>query len=330
MSTEGTASDGLSASEAAARLARDGPNRLPVPARLPAWRQLTAQLVHFFALMLWIAGGLAIVAGLAQLGVAIFAVVVLNGVFAFVQEFRAERAADRLRDLLPRRVTVLRDGIPVEIDAAELVVDDIVLCAAGDRVSADLRVDEAHALLVDTSTLTGESEAVRMESGATLFAGTFVIEGEARATVAATGAATRLAGIASMTQTTRRRATPLAHELARVVRTIAVIAVGVGVVFFVLALLIGTDLRDGFLFAIGVTVALVPEGLLPTVTLSLAIGAQRMARRTRVGPSARVGRDPGLHDVRVYRQDRNPHREPHGGRRRVDSARAGAYRRRGL
>lgn len=279
MSTTSTASDGLSRSEAAARLACDGPNRLPVPARLPAWRQLLGQVIHFFALMLWIAGGLAIVAGLVQLGVAIFAVVVLNGVFAFVQEFRAERAAERLRDLLPRRVTVLRDGNPVELDASELVVDDVVLCVAGDRISGDLRVDEAHALLVDTSTLTGESDAVRIEAGATLFAGTFVIEGEARATAVATGAATRLAGIASMTQTGGRRTTPLARELARVVRMIGFIAVGVGTLFFALALLIGTDARDGFLFAIGVTVALVPEGLLPTVTLSLAIGAQRMARR---------------------------------------------------
>ncbi len=273
------AASGLSSADAAVRLARDGPNVLPAPARVPAWRQLAHQLLHFFALMLWVAGALAIVAGLVQLGIAVFAVVVLNGVFAFVQEHRAERAAERLRDLLPRQVTVLRDGEPREIEAAELVVDDVVLCRAGDRVSADLRVVEAHALLVDTSMLTGESESVRAVADATLFAGTFVVEGEARATVVATGAATRLAGIASMTQTGDRPPTPLARELARVVRTIAFIAVGVGVGFFVLALLIGTSARDGFLFAIGVTVALVPEGLLPTVTLSLAIGAQRMARR---------------------------------------------------
>jgi magnesium-transporting ATPase (P-type) len=155
MTAVATTSSGLSAVEAAARLARDGPNQLPAPARVPAWRQLTRQLLHFFALMLWVAGGLAIVAGLVQLGIAIFAVVVLNGVFAFVQEFRAERAAERLRDLLPRRAMVLRDGNPVDLDASQLVVDDVVLCAAGDRVSADLRIDEAHALLVDTSMLTG-------------------------------------------------------------------------------------------------------------------------------------------------------------------------------
>ncbi len=279
MSSASTNPAGLSAVEAAQRLARDGANRLPAVQPTPPWRQLLQQLVHFFAIMLWIAGALAIVAGLAQLGIAIFAVVLLNGVFAFVQEYRAERAAERLRGLLPRRALVVRDGKPLDLDASELVVDDVVLCAAGDRVSADLRTDVAHALLVDASTLTGESRAVPVEAGATLYAGTFVVEGECRTTVIATGARTRLAGIAALTQTGQRPRTPLAVELDRVVRTIAVIAVSVGVLFFGVSLLVGTSLQDGFLFAIGVTVALVPEGLLPTVTLSLAIGAQRMARR---------------------------------------------------
>ena len=151
---------GLRTADAVARLARDGPNVLPSPRSPPAWRQLAAQMVHFFALMLWAAGVLAFVAGMPQLGVAIFVVVVVNGVFAFVQESRAEHAAERLRDLLPRRAVVLRDGVPVEIDAAELVVGDLVLLAAGDRVSADLRVIESHALLIDTSLLTGESVPV--------------------------------------------------------------------------------------------------------------------------------------------------------------------------
>jgi magnesium-transporting ATPase (P-type) len=120
---------------------------------------------------------------------------------------------------------------------------------------------------------------VPIDHGDPIHAGTFVVEGQASAVVTAVGADTRLGSIAQLTRATRRPATPLAHELARVVRTIAVIALGVGVGFFVLASLIGTDARDGFVFAIGVTVALVPEGLLPTVTLSLAIGAQRMATR---------------------------------------------------
>jgi magnesium-transporting ATPase (P-type) len=122
---------GLRAADALARLAAEGPNVLPSPRPPPAWRQLAVQMGHFFALMLWAAGVLAFVAGMPQLGGAIFVVVVVNGVFAFVQESRAQHAAARLRDLLPRRALVLRDGLPVEIDAADLVSDDLVLLAAG-------------------------------------------------------------------------------------------------------------------------------------------------------------------------------------------------------
>ena len=146
-------------------------------------------------------------------------------------------------------------------------------------ISADLRVVEAHTLSIDTSTLTGESVPVTVEAGGEAFAGTFVVEGEGLAVVMTTGSATRLAGIAQLTRAGPRLSTPLAQELDRVVRTIAAIAVGVGSVFFIVSLLVGTPASNGFLFAIGVTVALVPEGLLPTVTLSLAMGAQRMAAR---------------------------------------------------
>jgi calcium-translocating P-type ATPase len=270
---------GLTSAEAGARLATGGANVLPAAKGVPVWRKLARELTHFFAAMLWIAGVLAIVAGLPELGIAIFVVILLNGVFAFAQEHRAEHAAERLRDLLPRRATVVRDGRAVEIDAAGLVVGDLVLLDAGDRVSADLCAVEAHQCRVDTSTLTGESVPVSVDSGEVIHAGTFIVEGQASAVVTATGGATRLGGIAQLTRATHRPATPLAHELTRVVRTVALIAVGVGTSFFVLALLVGTEARDGFVFAIGVTVALVPEGLLPTVTLSLAIGAQRMASR---------------------------------------------------
>jgi magnesium-transporting ATPase (P-type) len=270
---------GLTQAEAEARFRRDGPNALPIPRGPSIWRQLIGQLLHFFALMLWVAGALAFVAQLPELGMGIFAVVVVNAVFAFVQEHRAERAADRLRDYLPRRVTAIRDGAHVELDAIELVQGDLVLLEAGDRISADLRALEAHSLSLDTSTFTGESVPRTVEAGDTLYAGTFLTEGEGLAEVIATGARTRLAGIARLSQAGTRPRPPLALELRRVVRTIAAIAVGVGVTFFGLALALGTPLEEGYVFAIGVTVALVPEGLLPTVTLSLAIGAQRMASR---------------------------------------------------
>jgi len=278
--TVGTApATGLTSAEAQVRARRDGPNRLPEPPRPGALRQLLAQFTHFFALLLWVGGGLALVGGLPQLGIAIFVVIVVNGCFAYAQQSRAERAAERLRDLLPHRVLVVRDGAEVQLDAAELVVGDLVVLGDGDRISADLALIEAEALEVDTSLLTGESVPVAAAEGDGLSAGTFVTQGRGRAVVTATGSRTRLAEIARLTQAGPRRKTPLAVELDRVVRIVALIALGVGVSFFGVTLLVGTPATDGFLFAIGVTVALVPEGLLPTVTLSLAMGAQRMAAR---------------------------------------------------
>ena len=131
--------------------------------------------MHFFALMLWVAGLLAILAGMPQLGFAIFVVIMLNGAFAFAQEYRAERAGEKLRDLLPRRVLALREGGPLEIDAAELVVDDVVILRAGDRISADLQLFEAFSLSIDASTLTGESEPVSAALGDAVMAGTFIV-----------------------------------------------------------------------------------------------------------------------------------------------------------
>ncbi len=252
---------------------------LPAAESVPTWKRVVEQFVGFFALMLWVAGGLAFVGGLPQLGVAIVVVIVLNGLFAFAQEYRAEKAAERLLDLLPRNATVIRDGQRTVIDATELVPGDLVVLAEGDRVSADLACVEGHALALDTSTMTGESVPERVGDGDTVYAGTFVVEGAGLATVTATGSQTELARIAVLTQGTQRPDTPLTRELHRLVRTIASVAVATGGVFFLLTLVMDTPASDGFVFAIGITVALVPEGLLPTVTLSLAIGAQRMAEQ---------------------------------------------------
>ncbi|MGQ4601279.1 HAD-IC family P-type ATPase [Nocardia sp. R6R-6] len=270
---------GLTATEVARRQGLEGLNALPVRHATPAWRRFAGEMVHFFALLFWVAGALAFVAGMPQLGIAVFVVVVLNGLFAFVQEQRAEHAAERLRNLLPRKVTVVRDATVVQVPADQLVTDDVVLLAEGDRISADLRLDRVHALAVDTSALTGESVPEHPVTGDEVYAGCFIVEGEAQATVVAIGERTRLAGIAKLTQAQHPALTPLRRELDRISRIIAAVAIVVGVVFFSLALLVGTPASDGFLFAVGVTVAVVPCGLLPTVTLSLAMGAQRMAER---------------------------------------------------
>jgi P-type E1-E2 ATPase len=271
--------EGLSTSEAAGRRAEHGPNRLPAPRRPSAARRLAGELTHFFAVMLWVAGLLALIAGLPELGIAIFAVIVLNALFAFAQQARADRAADRLRAMLPIQVSVWRDGRRQIIEADDVVVDDLLLLESGDRVPADAVVTTANRLLVDSSMLTGESVAGTVEAGETLYAGTFVVEGEARAVVVSTGARTRLANIAALSTSTAKPDTPLTRELKAVVRLIAAIAVGVGGLFLLISLLVGNPLDDGFVFAIGVTVALVPEALLPTVTLSLAWGAEQMAKR---------------------------------------------------
>jgi magnesium-transporting ATPase (P-type) len=268
---------GLTSAEAATRRPPGG-NRLPVERPPSPLRLLVAQFVHFFALLLWAAAALAFIGGMPQLAVAIAVVVVLNGVFAFVQEYRADRAAEALRDLVPHRVTVVRDGRRQDVDAVELVVGDLVLQGAGDRIAADLELVDVHGLRVDEATLTGESEPVRKAQGDGLFAGCFVVEGEGSAVVTAIGGDTRLASIATLTRGVERARTPLARELHRVVRYVTLLALVVGGVCFAAGFLLGLPLSEGFLFAVGVTVALVPEGLLPTVTLSLARGAQLLAR----------------------------------------------------
>jgi magnesium-transporting ATPase (P-type) len=288
----GTEAGGLREDEAAARLAREGPNRLPEPRGPGLVRQLVGQLTHFFALLLWGAAGLAFVGRLPQLGWAIMVVVVVNGGFSFVQEYRAERATRALRALLPTLVTALRDGRRRSLPAQDLVPGDVVLLAEGDRISADGRLLAASALAVDNSMLTGESEPVGRgieppalapsdptAAGNLVFAGTFVVSGAGRAVVLATSGRTRLGAIATMTGEVIRRPSPLRVDLNRSVRAIAALAIAAGLGLFGISLPLGTPVADGFLFGVGVIVALVPEGLLPTLTLSLAISAGRMARR---------------------------------------------------
>ncbi|MFN0155961.1 MAG: cation-translocating P-type ATPase [Gaiella sp.] len=271
------ARSGLSAVEAAARLARDGPNVISATDRPRHLRRLAAQMTHFFALLLWAGAALAWLGDLPQLSAAIVAVILVNAVFAFFQEFRAERATEALRGLLPQAAGVRRDGALVEVPAAEIVVGDLLVLRAGDRVPADAELVERARLRVDNSVLTGESRPV--EPVELVFAGTHVVTGSAEAVVTATGMATKFGRIAALTQALPRGDSPLERELRHVTRFVAMLAVAVGVAFFAVATALGIELQDRFVFAIGVMVALVPEGLLPTVTLALALATQRMAGR---------------------------------------------------
>lgn len=274
---QAAAAAGLSASEALLRHERDGANAVPPPRRTPAWRLLLAQLTHFFAGMLWGAALLALLAGMATLAGAIGVIVLLNGVFAFVQEHKADRAADELNAMMPATTRVRRDGETLSVSVADLVLDDVVLLEAGDRVGADLRVLEAHELTMDESMLTGESVPAPREAGGAVFAGTFAVQGDGTGIVVAIGTSTRLAGIAALTDQARRPPSPLSVQLHKLVIVVAVIAVAVGVLVSGASLLLGSGATAALLLGVGVMVALVPEGLLPTVTLSLARGAQRMA-----------------------------------------------------
>ena len=268
---------GLSSVEAASRLVASGPNAI-VEAKGPSpARELLANFVQLFALLLWAGALLALVGGMPELAAAIVTVIVVNAVFAFVQEHRAERAVAALRRVLPVQARVRRDGATAEIARDGGGPGDGLRLAPGDRGAADADLISARELRVDESTLTGESYPAAPRER--VFAGTYVTAGTAEALVTETGMATRFGRIAELAQRTRRQRSPLERELDRVTRLVAVLAVAIGALFFLVAGLVGMDLADRFLFAIGVMVALVPEGLLPTVTLSLALATQRMAGR---------------------------------------------------
>ena len=272
-----TRQHGLASAEAARRLREAGPNVLAEPARPSQVRRFLAQLVHLFALLLWAGAALALVGGLPELAGAIVVVVLVNAVFAFVQEHRAGRATEALKRLLPQTATVRRDGEIAEIPAEELVPGDLLVLRAGDRISADADLVELTELRVDNSVLTGESRTAEPEER--VFAGTYVAAGVGEAIVAATGMHTEVGRIAALTEATTSERSPLERELDRVTRFVAVLSTALGALFFVVAGTLGMGFEERFVFAIGVMVANVPEGLLPTVTLSLGLATQRMARR---------------------------------------------------
>jgi Ca2+-transporting ATPase len=288
---------GLSQLEAQRRLERFGANRLPSLRRRPLVLRFIDQLVHFMALLLWVAGGLAFAAGTPQLGWAIWAVVLINGVFSFWQDYQAERTLAALKRSLPRQVRLFRDGVPTQISAELLVPGDRILLEEGDRVPADARLIRAVELSLDLSVLTGESQAVARHADAIAvpvdgkaaviptreranlaLAGTTVAAGRAEAIVYATGGETEFGHVAHLTAATPRGMTTLEEQVGHIVRTITVIALVMGVITFSLSLLfVGMAPLESLVFAVGIIVANVPEGLLPTVTLALAINVQRMA-----------------------------------------------------
>jgi Ca2+-transporting ATPase len=284
---------GLDADEVQARREQYGVNRLRTTPRPHVVVRALRHVTHVMALLLWAGSAAALAAGLTDLGVAIALVNVINGGFSFWQEHRAEQATDALARLLPTFATVVRDGLEQQVPAEALVPGDIMVIEEGDRISADARLIDDAGLRVDQSTLTGEAVPVtkqaaptaaakgsRPETSDLVFAGTTVSSGRGTAVVTQVGMATEFGRIAGLTQGMRPTRTPLQLELNRLSGIVTIIAVATGSMLAALAVAMGAmDTSDGLVFGLGMVVAFVPEGLLPTVTLSLAMATQRMAER---------------------------------------------------
>ena len=287
---------GLAHAEAAERLRQYGPNTFEARERVPLYRRFGKHLFNFFAILLWTGALLAFASerlspgmGSLYIGIAIAGVVVINAVFAFIQEYESERIIESFRKMMPDTIDALRDGVRQTIPAESVLPGDIIFLEEGDRVPADARLIEENTLKVDHSSLTGESEPKLrklectheniLESRNMVFSGTTVQSGNGKALVYATGMSSHIGRVASLTKRTEAISSPLRRELNHFIRIISIIAITLGTVFFGISILSGDTLLAGMIFAIGIIVANVPEGLLPTVTLSLSMASERMAKR---------------------------------------------------
>jgi magnesium-transporting ATPase (P-type) len=290
-----TGSSGLTAGEAARRLAEHGPNRLPAAPPRSALRRFLAQFANLLIYVLL--GSAAVTALLGHLtdAAVILAVVVVNAIVGFVQEGRAEQALDAIRDMLTPHASVLRDGRRLTVDAADLVPGDIVLLEAGDRVPADLRLTRARGLRIEEAALTGESVPVEksvapVAEGTALgdrtslaFSGTLVAAGQGIGVVVATGSATELGRISGLIGGVQQLTTPLLRQMDGFARRLTGVILGLATVIFAFAWLIRAyDAEDAFMAVVGIAVAAIPEGLPAVLTITLAIGVRRMAARNAI------------------------------------------------
>ncbi len=291
LDTDGEA--GLSAVEAASRLARFGPNELLERDRKPPWRLFVEQFTNTMIVVLMIAAAITAAIGDLKDTVVITAIVVLNGVIGFIQEFRAERAMAALKQMTSPSARVVRDGDVGVIAASQLVPGDVVRLETGDIVAADLRLTDAIALRINEAALTGESEpasktvaalpdvsdALLADQRNMAFKGTAVTYGRGSGVVTGTGMATALGRIADLLQEHAAGPTPLQRRLTVLSKRLAAAALVVCVVVFAAGVARGESVELMFLTAVSLAVAAIPEGLPAVVTISLALGAHRMAQR---------------------------------------------------
>jgi Ca2+-transporting ATPase len=282
---------GLRSEEAARRLERYGPNVLPARDGGAAFRILLRQIHDPLIYVLLASTGLAMFAGKVLDGLVILGVIVLNALIGFIQEYRASRAIKALSTMVRSEATVLRDGEKETLSSARLVPGDVVLLHSGDKVPADLRLLEVRTLKVEEAALTGESvpvekavapvhlEAEIGDRRSMAYSGSLVTYGTGTGVVVATGATTELGRISQMLAEASELETPLTRQLAVVAKWIAAGIVAVSILLLALGLLRGYPLADAVLAAVTLAVAAIPEGLPAIVTIALAIGVQRMARR---------------------------------------------------
>ncbi len=288
----GVSEDGLDAAESSTRLKAHGDNRLPSP---PRKSSLTRFLLQFHNVLIYIliaaALGTAALQHWIDTGV-ILGVVLINAIIGFVQEGKAERALDAIRDMLSPKALVLRDGHRRTIPAEELVPGDVVFLNAGDKVPADLRLLRTHNMRIDEAMLTGESLAVDKQTDpvevdadlgdrtSMAFSGTLVTFGQGRGVVVATGGATEIGRISAMLGEVETLTTPLLQDIARFGRWLSVAIVTLAALTFAFGYWVRDyDILETFLAAVSLAVAAIPEGLPAIMTITLAIGVQRMAAR---------------------------------------------------
>ncbi|HVB96353.1 MAG TPA: HAD-IC family P-type ATPase [Chloroflexota bacterium] len=284
--------EGLSPEEAERRLAQSGPNRLPSEEATPPWQIASRQVQSPLIYILFIAGALSVLLGdFADAGV-IFAVVILDVIVGFFQEYKAERAMRALAQLSAPRARVIRDAVERDLDPANLVPGDIVLLEAGFRVPADLRLIRTIELQTDEALLTGESLPVDKSTGpivdpaATVadqaniaFMATTITRGRGSGVVIRTGLQTVVGNVASQVRAVGETEAPLRARLKHFTEVIALVVVGITVLVFALGLLRGEPLVTIFRTAVATAVAAVPEGLPVTITVALAVGVWRMAQQ---------------------------------------------------
>jgi Ca2+-transporting ATPase len=286
------AESGLTAGEVTRRSAAYGPNELQQTRRTSPWAVFLAQFKNTLILILLVAVGLSLLLGQTTEAITIGVIVLFAALLGFYQEFRAERALEALRDLAAPTAAAIRDGQESTVPARDLVPGDIILLRMGDKVPADARLIEAANLKLEEAALTGESLAVEKQTLAVsgqdlplgdrtnmVYAGTAVVYGRGRAAVVATGMRTEFGRIAQFLGTLAATPTPLQQNLARVSEILALAALTIVVAIGALGLLRGLPLLNVVIFGLALAVAVVPESLPAVVTISLAIGVQRMARR---------------------------------------------------